>query len=168
MTARPHPAPVANEQAHSGPPRTVSSVLGEIVWLMTQSPEHKSLFLSDLETRVKVPMMLQQFRIFYAPAPVPEAAAKAARESGVAVPETTQRPVGVAFWAFPSPEVEARLKAGNMRLRPEDWRSGDPAKGPAHLVELIAPFGGKNEMMGDMRANTFNFRTAPEQDMEGA
>lgn len=31
------------------PPKTVSQVLGEITWLMTQSPRHKAILLGDLE-----------------------------------------------------------------------------------------------------------------------
>ena len=38
-------------QAAAQPPQqlTVSSVLGEMVWLFTQSPSHKYLFMADLE-----------------------------------------------------------------------------------------------------------------------
>jgi cytolysin-activating lysine-acyltransferase len=32
--------------------KTVSQILGEIVWLMTQSPRHRALALSDLECLV--------------------------------------------------------------------------------------------------------------------
>jgi cytolysin-activating lysine-acyltransferase len=31
------------------PPKTVSQILGEITWLMTQSPRHKAIPLGDLE-----------------------------------------------------------------------------------------------------------------------
>ena len=30
-------------------PKTVAQMLGEITWLMTQSPIHKQLFIGDLE-----------------------------------------------------------------------------------------------------------------------
>ena len=32
-----------------GHAKTMSAVLGEIVWLMSQSPMHKQFFISDLE-----------------------------------------------------------------------------------------------------------------------
>ena len=63
-------------------------MLGEIVWLMSQSPIHKQFYISDLEWFVMTPVLLQQFRIFYA----------------------SDRPVGVLLWAFASDEVEARLE----------------------------------------------------------
>jgi hypothetical protein len=63
----------------------VSEVLGEIVWLMSQSPIHKQFYISDLEWFVMTPVLLQQFRIFYA----------------------QDRPVGVLLWAFASNKVEA-------------------------------------------------------------
>jgi len=41
-------------------------VLGEIVWLMSQSSLHKQFFISDLEWFVMTPVLLQQFRTYYA------------------------------------------------------------------------------------------------------
>jgi cytolysin-activating lysine-acyltransferase len=94
-------------------PHTVSHMLGEIVWLMTQSPLHKHFALADLEWMVMPPILLQQFRVFH--------------DKG--------RPVGVALWAFLSEEAEAKLSLTPVRLRPDDWKSGDRC----WLVDLIAP-----------------------------
>jgi cytolysin-activating lysine-acyltransferase len=80
---------------------------------MSQSPIHKQFYISDLEWFVMTPVLLQQFRIFYA----------------------QDRPVGVLLWAFASDEVEARLVQGVTRLRPQDWKSGDRL----WVVEAIAP-----------------------------
>src|SRR5262245_46848392 len=75
----------------SGSARTVSAVLGEIVWLLTQSPQHKqAFFLADLEWMAMPPILLQQFRMFYA----------------------KDKPIGVILWAFVSDEVAGRLTAG--------------------------------------------------------
>lgn len=41
-------------------------MLGEIVWLMSQSSLHKQFFVSDLEWFVMTPVLLQQFRTYYA------------------------------------------------------------------------------------------------------
>ncbi len=120
-------APVS--EAAPGGKRTISSVLGEITWLMSQSPLHKTFFIGDLEWMVMTPIVLEQFRIFY---------------SG-------DRPVGVALWARVSEEVETRLEAGGARMAPNDWRSGDRL----WVVELIAPFGGQEEMLKDLQANVF-------------
>jgi hypothetical protein len=44
--------------------KTVAQVLGEITWLMTQSPRHKAVPLGDLEWLVMPALLLRQFRIF--------------------------------------------------------------------------------------------------------
>ena len=93
---------------------TVSHMLGEITWLLTQSPTHKHFALADLEWLVMPPLLLEQYRVFHG--------------------ETT--PVGVALWASLSAEAEAKLNAGVGRLRPDEWKSGDRL----WLVDLIAPF----------------------------
>lgn len=72
------------------PPKTVSQVLGEITWPMTQSPRHKAVPLGDLEWLVMPAILLQQFRIFY----------------------KGEQPVGVAFWALADEIVAKRIDAG--------------------------------------------------------
>ena len=47
------------------PSKTVAQVLGEITWLMTQSPRHKAIPLGDLEWLLMPAILLRQFRIFY-------------------------------------------------------------------------------------------------------
>ncbi|MDB5579156.1 MAG: toxin-activating lysine-acyltransferase [Bradyrhizobium sp.] len=47
------------------PPKTVAQLLGEITWLMTQSPRHKSIPLGDLEWLIMPAILLKQFRMFY-------------------------------------------------------------------------------------------------------
>lgn len=123
------PDTVFDQPAPAGAAKKTSEVLGEIVWLMSQSPLHKQFFVSDLEWFVMTPMLLQQFRLFY----------------------DKQKPVGVVFWASVSEEVEARLAAGTSRMRPQDWKSGDRL----WVVEAIAPFGGAEEMVKDLKAKVF-------------
>ncbi|MFA5952607.1 MAG: toxin-activating lysine-acyltransferase [Hyphomicrobium sp.] len=117
-----HPAP-------EGHARTVSQVLGEIVWLMSQSPLLKQMFISDLEWFAMTPILLQQFRLFY----------------------DKDKPIGVVLWANASDEVAERLAQGVARLRPQDWKSGDQL----WIVEVIAPFGGGEEMVRDFKTRVF-------------
>lgn len=56
---------------------TVSHMLGEMVWVLAQSPAHKHFSLADLEWLVIPPLMLEQYKVF--------------RDNGKA-------PVGVALW----------------------------------------------------------------------
>lgn len=122
-------------QAPTGAARTVSAVLGELVWLLTQSAQHKqAFFLGDLEWMAMPPILLQQFRMFYA----------------------KDRPLGAILWAYVNDEVEQRLLSGNARMRPQDWKCGDKL----WIVEVVAPFGGTDEMLKDLKAKVF-----PEREM---
>jgi len=98
---------IFDQPAPAGAAKKTSEVLGEITWLMSQSPLHKQLFISDLEWLVMTPMLLQQFRLFY----------------------DKDKPIGVVFWASVSEEVEARLAAGNGRMRPAGLEERGPAVG---------------------------------------
>ena len=90
------------------------------------------------------PGLLQQFRPFYA----------------------TDRPIGVLLWANVSDEVAERLAAGTTKLRPQDWKSGDKlwvvgaCPGPRrdngeNRSGVIAPFGGAEEMVKDLKEKVF-------------
>lgn len=111
--------------------RTIGSMMGEIVWLMSQSPTHKFLPLSDLEWLLMPPIILGQYKIFRDP---------------------DKKPVGAALWGYLNEDAEKRLKAAG-KLAPQDW--GNNAKldqkrglvasegGTLWLVELITPFHSK-------------------------
>jgi cytolysin-activating lysine-acyltransferase len=102
------------------PPKTVSQVLGEITWLMTQSPRHKSIPLGDLEWLMMPAILLRQFRIFY----------------------KGEQPVGVAVWALADELVAKRIDAGDKRLTAVEWKSGTNLR----IIDIVAPFGGEAEM----------------------
>lgn len=114
------------------PHKTVAQMLGEIVWLMTQSPIHKQLFIGDLEWFAMPAVLLEQFRIFYGP----------------------NAPAAVALWAFVSEETEQRLEGGAHKLRPDEWRAGDRP----WLIELVAPFGAEEEILADLSKSVFDAR----------
>lgn len=135
----------------SGPPgtvpfqsKTVSQVLGEVTWLLTQSPVHKQLFIGDLEWFAMPPILLEQFRVFYGPSPPTLAASASA----------SPPPAAVALWAYVSADTDARLQAGAHKLRVDEWKAGDQP----WLIELIAPFGGQQEIISDLAANVFKTR----------
>jgi len=108
-----------------GHAKTVSAVLGEIVWLKSQSPLHKKFFIEDLEWFVMAPVLQQQFRLFYA----------------------KNKPIGVVLRVFADGEVAKRLSDGTTKLRPQDWKSGDQLWGG----EVIAPFGGAEAMVSELK-----------------
>lgn len=102
----------------SQPPPTVSHMLGEMTWLLTQSPMHRTLAIGDLEWLVMPALIHRQFYVF----------------------RDGDKPVGLALWAKCRPEAEAKLERGMIepenRLSLEEWVSGDTI----WLVDLIAPF----------------------------
>lgn len=104
-------------------------MLGEITWLLTQSPIHKQLFIGDLEWFCMPPVLHRTFRMFYGP----------------------QSPAAVVLFARVSSETDARLEAGGYKLRPDEWVSGDIR----WLIEMVAPFGAQDEIMADFASNIF-------------
>ena len=119
-------------QKSQNAPKTISNVLGEIVWLMARSVNHRYLFISDLEWIVMQPVALAQYRLFY----------------------SKDHPVGVALWASVNEEVEGRLKKGITKMSPQDWNSGDRF----WLIDLIAPFGNVAAMLNDLQKHVFRDR----------
>ncbi|HEX8063934.1 MAG TPA: toxin-activating lysine-acyltransferase [Allosphingosinicella sp.] len=97
---------------------TVSHLLGEMTWLLTQSPLHRAFAIGDLEWLVMPALIHQQFYIF----------------------RDGDRPVGLALWAKCGPEAEAKLERGMIepenRLTLEEWTNGPSI----WLVDLVAPF----------------------------
>jgi cytolysin-activating lysine-acyltransferase len=133
---------IFTDRAPAGAARTVSAVLGEMVWLLTQSQQHKqAFFLGDLEWMAMPPILLQQFRMFYA----------------------KDKPIGAILWAYVNDEVESRLLSGNARMRPQDWKCGDKL----WIVEVLAPFGGTDEMLKDLKAKVFPEREVRFRAVEG-
>lgn len=104
--------------ATEGGSTTVSHLLGEIAWLLAQSPLHKGLAIGDLEWLIWPALIHRQFYIF----------------------RDGDRPVGLALWAKCTPEAEAKLDLGlrepGNRLTFEEWASG----ASLWLLDLIAPF----------------------------
>ncbi|HWT29811.1 MAG TPA: toxin-activating lysine-acyltransferase [Propylenella sp.] len=97
---------------------TVSHILGEMTWLLTQSPLHRAMTIGDLEWLIMPPLIHRQFYIF----------------------RDGSQTVGLALWARCGPEAEAKLERGMIepenRLTPEEWVAGETL----WLVDLIAPF----------------------------
>ncbi len=97
---------------------TVSHFLGEMTWLLSQSPLHADLRIKDLEWLIMPPLALEQFYLF--------------RDGG--------KPVGLALWARCGTESVKKIKnassPGFPKLDFEDWSSGSET----WLIDLICPF----------------------------
>lgn len=114
---------------HSAAEKTVAEMLGEITWLLTQSPVHKQLFIGDLEWFCMPPILHRTFRMFYGP----------------------QTPAAVVMFAKVSADTDARLMAGGYKLRADEWVGGDIP----WLIEMVAPFGAQEEVMADFAEHIF-------------
>jgi cytolysin-activating lysine-acyltransferase len=124
--------PLAAATPAATPPAR-DAVLGQVVWLMTQMPAYRHVFLADLEWMVMPPILLNQFRLF----------------------RVESRIVAVAAWAYLSEGVEKRLQEPNPRLAPVDWKSGDRL----WLIHLFAPFGHTEASLVDLERTTFAGKT---------
>jgi cytolysin-activating lysine-acyltransferase len=164
------PAPAASPSAPPpGVPRTAAEALGQIVWLLSQSPLHRELKMKDLEWSFMPAILHEQFRIFrFGPLPgagkldaAQFAGATLARES------VEQLPLGVAIWGRLSEAAETKLESGE-RLASQEWSSGNRV----WLIELISPFSTPENklaeamlldlMQGPFRQTAFNLhRTDP-------
>ena len=134
-------------------PKTVAEVLGEIVWLMSQSPAHKHSFIADLEWMVMPPVLLSQFRLFQGPR---RHTRVRCRQMLPARRRRNSARSASSSGRMADAETEARLAAGGARLRPQDWRSDMSATGRLWVVEVIAPFGGAEAMVADLKKAAFS------------
>ena len=91
--------------------KRMAASFGEIVSLLMRSPADKHHTLADLEWLIAPAVMRGQFAV----------AEAQSKETGATAP------IGAVLWAFVSEEVDARLTdlATPMRLKPDEWRSGD-------------------------------------------
>jgi len=152
-----------------GTPRSVAEAIGQIVWLLTQSPLHRELKLKALENTFMPAVVHEQFRIFrFGPLPGLEGADPASFGAiGMSKEGLEQLPLGVAIWAHLSEAAERKVEAGEP-LAMEDWKSGDRT----WLLELISPFANDQNklsqamlldlMQGPFKARPFHLhRTDP-------
>jgi cytolysin-activating lysine-acyltransferase len=118
--------------------QTIGRMLGDIVWLLTQSPAHKHFALADLEWMVMPPLMLGQYRIF----------------------RDGEKPLGVALWGYLNEDTEQKLQSGATRLHPQEWAQGmriDPEHGMVSgeggnlwLIDLVCPFHTAENKLADI------------------
>ena len=106
--------------------RRVAAAFGEIVAVLLRSPQHRHMFLADLEWLILPAIATGQFAL----------AEARQKETGMAAP------VAVLLWASVADEVDARLVSAcasvahqqpRVRLKPAEWASG----GNAWLVEAV-------------------------------
>jgi hemolysin-activating ACP:hemolysin acyltransferase len=110
-----------------------------IVSVLLRSPHYKHYALSDLEWLVTPPLRTGQCAILNA--------------------ETAGLPIAiaVALWASVSPEVDIRLsreEATSIRLRPDEWRSGEIL----WLIDMIGSPDACNQLLKRLQSDPFKRR----------
>jgi cytolysin-activating lysine-acyltransferase len=102
------------------------TAIGHAIWLMSRSPLHRHLMVTDIEWLLMPPIMLNQFHMW--------------QDQG--------RPHGFASWAYFGEEQEERIaNKGIRRLMPTDWKTGEAL----WLIDFVAPFGGQEKMVEELR-----------------
>lgn len=115
-----------NIQAGKSAGQSRIHAIGHAVWLMSRSPLHKHLMITDIEWLVTPPIMLGQFHLW----------------------ERAGNPYGFASWAFLGGEAEERIVTnGIRRLMPTDWKSGDQL----WLIDFVCPFGGQDALIEELK-----------------
>ncbi|NVJ93348.1 MAG: toxin-activating lysine-acyltransferase [Methylocystaceae bacterium] len=123
----------------------VATLFGVITALMMDSPLHNKMSLVNLDWLVMGAIKANQYRVF--------------RKEGV--------PVAFASWAFLSDERSKAFEKGEYILSGDEWNSGDNL----WLVDLVAPYGGNEEIIEEIKESIFPDRTmmvlAPSSEKEG-
>lgn len=141
--------------APPGAPRSVAEALGQITWLLSQSPLHSQLSIKALEQSFMPPIIKEQFRIFrFGPLPGGDVPANF-QAAGLSKSQIEEMPLGVAIWAHLSEAAERKLETREP-LELEEWDSGDRT----WLVELITPYATPDNrltemMLADLAAGPF-------------
>ncbi len=121
------------------PKPTVAHMLGEMVWVCSQSPIYKNLKIADIEWLMMPAILLEQYRVFH----------------------NEKTPVGFALWAYLSEAVEKRMnndmeQGKPVRLTPQEWKSGERL----WLIEMVVPAANEQNkltqiLMADLVKNVF-------------
>lgn len=99
-------------------PATFGSALGQAVWLMTMSADHKEKPIKALEAEVLPAILLQQFKLY----------------------SKGKQPVAFLTWATVTDEIKKRFDAGDTSLEIQDWRSGNNII----ILDCVSPFNPKD------------------------
>lgn len=121
------------KEATGVPTSAAAETLGDVCWLMAASPAHKHMFIGDLDRLVAPAVTHKQFHLY----------------------RTDKSPWAYAGWAFLTEAAEQRLTSGQRRLQPAEWRAGDRL----WLTDLVAPFGGAEGVLKDIRNTVFPDRS---------
>lgn len=100
-------------------------LLGPVLWLYARDEHRKWTFVADHEWLLMPPLVLDQCKLY----------------------SKQELPWAFFTWAFVSDAVDARLRNGDYRIGPHEWKQGPHC----WLIDALAPFGGLEELLTDLR-----------------
>lgn len=106
-----------------------SAVLGEVVWLMTQSELHREFQIGAVIQWVVPALIYEQYRLY----------------------RLNDKPVGYVSWGRFSAEVESHYVKDPSSLQPKDWQTGDRI----WILDWVAPTGETYSIAKDLKNNVF-------------
>jgi cytolysin-activating lysine-acyltransferase len=133
MTAGPFPRAALPPLPPS--PDEFLTVLGQVTWLMGLSEAHRDLPLREIETRIQVPLLLKQVRVY----------------------TEGKRPIAALTWAGVSEGVKQALSFPQYRMQLADWRSGPEIV----VIDCISPFADRSKFEALFRQQTLSDNAAP-------
>lgn len=104
-------------------------ILGPALWLYAKDPIKKFMFLGDTDWAVLPPIVLDQCRLY----------------------TKNELPYAFITWALVNDAVAARLEAGQAKIAPHEWQTGDHV----WIIDAIAPFGQLDETLQELRNTVF-------------
>lgn len=107
-------------------PETFSSVIGNIAWLATMSPEHKTLPIEWLEKTVFPALLIQQFKLY----------------------SKNKQPMAVIVYGLLSDEHYSAWKETGELPHIDHWRSGSNVA----VFECISPFAKSKAVLKEFAA----------------
>lgn len=110
--------------------------MGQAVWLMTMTKEHRDLPIRTVEELVSPAVLLKQFRMF----------------------SKGKQPVAFLIWASVSDEIKARLDGGGRLEDLKEWRSGPNLV----VLDCISPFAPRETIISDFMTSVSDAVSASE------
>lgn len=108
-------------------------LLGPVLWLYARDDRRKWTFLAEQEWLLMPPLVLDQCKVY----------------------TKQELPWAYFAWAFVSDAVDQRLRSGQFRIGPHEWKQGPHC----WLIDCLAPFGGMDELLTDLRGKELKGQT---------
>lgn len=129
MTEKPQATDIAAALEQARDSLAKLPILGPALWLYAKDPVKKFMFLGDTDWAVLPPVVLDQCRLY--------------TKNGL--------PYAFVTWALVNDQVDARLRSGQPKIAPHEWKCGEHV----WIIDAVAPFGQLDETLDELRQTAF-------------